>query len=249
MQTLIIGKLHKRAVRASGQLVVAEEDDNTLVATAQNGKSSEAFNILVRRHRAKMLRAALRITRNEADAEDIVQQSFQKAFLHLQQFEGHSSFSTWLTRIAMNEALMWLRRRGSRVEIPLEQSNAENGGTVSLDFPDSRLNPEESCAQDERKEILSAALNQLSPTLRKAIQLRELSELSTEETARVLGLSVAAVKARAFHGRRKLQKVLKRWMSRTDARDGAATIESCQTTWSPLDAVETGTKGERTWSR
>lgn len=216
MQTELIAKLHKSAVRTSAHRAVPEEDDTALVAAAQSGGSTEAFNILVRRHRAKMLRAAMRFTRNEADAEDVVQQSFQKAFLHLQQFEGHSSFSTWLTRIAMNEALMWLRRRGSTVEIPLEESNAENGATVSLDFPDSRLNPEESCAQDERKEILSAALNELSPALRKAIQLRELGELSTEETARVMGLSVAAVKGRAFHGRRKLQTILKRWMSRTD---------------------------------
>jgi RNA polymerase sigma-70 factor (ECF subfamily) len=190
-------------------------NDTLLVIAAKSG-DSQAFEVLVRRHRAKMLRAALRFTRNEADAEDIVQQSFQKAFVHLQQFEGHSSFSTWLTCIAMNEALMWFRRRGSTVEIPLEESNAENGATVSLDFPDSRLNPEESCAQDERKEILSAALNQLSPTLRKTIELRELGELSTEEAARVMGLSVTAVKGRAFHARRKLQKVLKRWMSRTD---------------------------------
>jgi RNA polymerase sigma factor (sigma-70 family) len=75
------------------------------------------------------------------------------------------------------------------------------------------LNPEESCAQDERKEILSAALSQLSPTLRKTIELRELGELSTEEAARVMGLSVTAVKGRAFHGRKKLQRLVKQLMS------------------------------------
>ena len=187
--------------------------DGALVIAAKSG-DGQAFEVLVRRHRTKMLRAAVRFTRNEADAEDVVQESFQKAFLHLEQFEGHSSFSTWLTRIAINEALMWLRRRGSAVEIPIEPSSPENGATQSLDFPDSGLNPEDSCVQQEQKEILSAALNELTPGRRRAIELRELGELSTKETARVMGLSVTAVKARAFHGRRKLQEVLRRWMSR-----------------------------------
>jgi RNA polymerase sigma-70 factor, ECF subfamily len=186
--------------------------DTLLVVAAKNG-DGQAFEILVCRYRAKMLRAALRFTRNEADAEDIVQQSFQKAFLHLRQFEGHSSFSTWLTRIAINEALMWLRKRGSVIEIPIEQPNAENGATVSLDFPDSGLSPEDNCVQEEQKGLLSEALNQLTPRLRRAIEIREIGELSTEEAARAMGLTVQAVKARVFHGRKKLQKVMKRLMS------------------------------------
>lgn len=213
MQAQLVDSLQEPAEVPRALRALVEEDDKTLVAAVQGGGSTEAFNTLVRRHRAKMLRATLRFTRNEADAEDIVQQSFQKAFVHLQQFEGHSSFSTWLTRIAMNEALMWLRRRGSTVEIPLEQSNAESGATVSLDFPDSTLNPEDSAVRQEQKEILSAALNKLRPGVRKAIELREIDELSTEETARVMGISIAAVKARVFHGRKKLQKALNRTMS------------------------------------
>jgi RNA polymerase sigma-70 factor (ECF subfamily) len=161
-----------------------------------------------------MLRVALRFTRNEADAEDIVQQSFQKAFVHPEQFEGHSTFSTWLTRIAINQALMWLRRKISTVEIPLEQSNVENGASLCLDFPDSRVNPEDSCAQQEQKEILSAALDKLTPGMREAIQLREIDELSTKEAARVMGISTQAVKARVFHGRKKIAKSIQYWMSR-----------------------------------
>lgn len=187
--------------------------DKALVVAAKNG-DGQAFDILARRYRSKMLRVALRFTRNEADAEDIVQQSFQKAFVHLQQFEGHSTFSTWLTRIAINQALMWLRRKISTVEIPLEQSNVENGATLCLDFPDSRVNPEDSCAQQEQKEILSAALNKLTPGMRKAIQLREIDELSTKEAARVMGISTQAVKARVFHGRKKIAKSIQYWMSR-----------------------------------
>ena len=197
--------------------IVSLEDrtarDEALVIAAKNG-DGQAFEILVRRYRSKMLRVALRFTRNEADAEDIVQQSFQKAFVHLQQFEGHSTFSTWLTRIAINQALMWLRRKISTVEIPLEQSNVENGATLCLDFPDSRVNPEDSCAQQEQKEILSAALNKLTPGMRKAIQLREIDELSTKEAARVMGISTQAVKARVFHGRKKIAKSIQCWMAR-----------------------------------
>ena len=188
--------------------------DKALVVAAKNG-DGQAFDILVRRYRSKMLRVAQRFTRNEADAEDIVQQSFQKAFVHLQQFEGHSTFSTWLTRIAINQALMLLRKRVSIAEIPLvEQANAENGATLSLDFPDSRVNPEDSCARQEQKEILSAALNKLSPGIREAIQLREIEELSTKEAARVMGISTLAVKARVFHGRKKIAKSIQCWMAR-----------------------------------
>lgn len=188
--------------------------DKALVVAAKNG-DGQAFDILVRRYRSKMLRIAQRFTRNEADAEDIVQQSFQKAFVHLQQFEGHSTFSTWLTRIAINQALMFLRKKVSTAEVPLvEQSNVENGATLSVDFPDSRVNPEDSCARQEQKEILSAALNKLSPGMREAIRLREIEELSTKEAARVMGISTLAVKARVFHGRKKIAKSVQSWMSR-----------------------------------
>lgn len=145
MQTQLIAELHKPTEAPPARLGLAEADDAALVVAAQRG-GGEAFEILVHRHRARILRVASRFTRNEADAEDIVQQSFEKTFLHLQQFEGHSSFSTWLTRIAMNEALMWVRKRGSRVEMPLEQSSADNGATQPLDFPDSTPNPEDRCA-------------------------------------------------------------------------------------------------------
>jgi RNA polymerase sigma-70 factor, ECF subfamily len=103
------------------------------------------------------------------------------------------------------------------IEIPIEQPNAENGATVSLDFPDSGLSPEDNCVQEEQKELLSEALNQLTPRLRRAIEIREIGELSTEEAARAMGLTVQAVKARVFHGRKKLQTVMKRLMSQNNS--------------------------------
>ena len=186
-------------------------EDAALVAATKTGDGS-AFELLVRRHEGKIFSLAQRMTRNREDAEDVVQQSFQKAFIHLNKFEGESLFSTWLTRITINEALMLLRRkRGSR-EVPIAESRAEDQTALPLDFPDAGPNPEDRCLQREQERILSAAVNELKPGMRKAIELRELGELSTGETAQVMGLSVGAVKARVFHGRRKLRKTLQRYV-------------------------------------
>jgi RNA polymerase sigma-70 factor (ECF subfamily) len=193
--------------------LVAEEDA-VLVAAAKTGET-RAFELLVERHQGKIFSLAQRMIRNREDAEDVVQQSFQKAFIHLTKFEGQSLFSTWLTRIAINEALMLLRRkRGSR-EVPIAESNTEGEVALPLDIPDGAPNPEDSCLQREQERILSAAVNELTPGMREAIELRELGELSTGETAQVMGLSVGAVKARVFHGRRKLRKTLKLYVEST----------------------------------
>jgi RNA polymerase sigma-70 factor (ECF subfamily) len=166
------------------------------------------------------------MTGNREDAEDVVQQSFQKAFIHLKKFEGESLFSTWLTRIAINEALMLLRRkRGSR-ELSIDDSIAGEEVLFALEIPDSGQSPEDNYSQRERQRILSAALNELPHRTRRAIQLRELDERSTKETARIMGISVGAVKARVFHGRRKLRERLKRYFGTawTSGRDTSRTI-------------------------
>jgi RNA polymerase sigma-70 factor, ECF subfamily len=189
---------------------LATQEDTALVARAKTG-DARAFELLVQRHEGKIFSLAQRMTRNREDAEDVVQQSFQKAFIHLKKFEGDSSFSTWLTRIAINEALMLLRRkRGSR-EVPME-SNAEDETALPLDVPDAGPSPEDSCLQREQALVLFAAVRELTPGMRKAIELRELGELSTGETAQVMGLTVGAVKARIFHGRRKLRETLKHYV-------------------------------------
>ena len=188
--------------------LVAEENA-ALVAGAKTG-DARAFELLVERHERKIFSTAQRITRNREDAEDVVQQSFQKAFIHLKKFEGKSLFYTWLTRIAINEALMLLRRKRGWHEVPIEESSTKTESALPLDFLDSAPNPEDRCLDREQEEILSAALNKLRPGIRKAIELRELGELSTGETAVVMGLSVAAVKGRVFHGRRKLRETLRR---------------------------------------
>jgi len=205
-----------KTTRSPADRLVAEED--ALLVAAAKTRDTRAFELLVKRHERKIFSMAHRITRNREDAEDVVQQSFQKAFIHLKKFEGKSLFDTWLTRIAINEALMLLRRKRGSHEVPIEASSTKTENALPLDFPDSAPNPEASCLDREQEQILSAALNTLRPGVRKAIELRELGELSTRETALVMGLSVAAVKGRVFHGRRKLRETLKQ-SPKVDRRD------------------------------
>ena len=180
--------------------------DEALVAAAKDG-DERAFETLVRRHRPRIFALALRYAGVHEDAEDIVQQTFERAFVHLHQFEGKSSFSTWLTRIAINQCLMLLRRGRALREIPINDSSNPEESSHDLDISDSSPDPEACCLQQEAARVLSAAMHKLTPPVRTVIELRELAELSTQETALRMGLSVSAVKTRAFHGRRKLRQI------------------------------------------
>jgi RNA polymerase sigma-70 factor (ECF subfamily) len=155
------------------------------------------------------------VTANREDAEDIVQQSVQKAFTYLQTFEGRSSFCTWLTRIAVNEALMCMRtnRRTSTVSIDEVAIGEEN--SLALQIPDLGPSPEYRCSQKERQRLLFVAMDQLSPGIRTAIQLFELDERPLKESAQMLGVSISAVKSRVLRGRRKLRETLNRRVSPT----------------------------------
>jgi RNA polymerase sigma-70 factor, ECF subfamily len=135
----------------------------------------------------------------------------QKAFVHLRQFEGKSSFSTWLTRIAINEALMVMRKSRGLREVHMDDENANEEAATVVEIPDSGQSPEDNVSQRERQRILLSAMKELPDGMRRAMQLRELDERSTEETARIMGISVGAVKARVFHGRRKLRERLKHY--------------------------------------
>jgi RNA polymerase sigma-70 factor (ECF subfamily) len=181
--------------------------ERMLVVAAKNG-DEQAFETLFKRYQRKTLAVVLRYTRVLEDAEDVVQQSFYKAFAHLCQFQGESSFSTWLTRIAINEALMFLRRIGAVREVALDDIRDAPGSAVSLGLHDSNADPETRCSQREEARILSQAVRNLRPGLRTTIVLSELGELSTSETARRMGLSVGAVKARIFRGKRELRRKL-----------------------------------------
>jgi RNA polymerase sigma-70 factor (ECF subfamily) len=181
--------------------------EQMLVVAAKNG-DEQAFETLFKRHRQKILRVVLRYAHVREDAEDIVQQSFQKAFVYLHKFEGKSSFSTWLTRIAINESLMLLRHGRALREVSVDDHSKAEGNAASLEMSDSSPDPETTYLRRERVQILSETLGNLRPEMRKAIELRDLAELSTEETAQRMGVSVAAVKGRLFHARKRLRKRL-----------------------------------------
>ena len=200
--------------------------EQMLVFAAKNG-DEQAFESLYKRCQQKVLRVVLRYVHVREDAEDIVQQSFQKAFLHLCRFEGKSSFSTWLTRIAINEALMFLRSIGLARELSIDDPG-DARSAATLEIPDSSEDPEASYLQLERAEILSSAINTLRPRMRQAVELRELAEFSTEQTAQRMGLSIGAVKARVFHSRRKLRERLRRYL-KPGPRQGRRAVDMGQT--------------------
>jgi RNA polymerase sigma-70 factor (ECF subfamily) len=183
-----------------------KHSDEALVAGTRRG-DAQAFEELVLRHRQRVLAVAQRVTKNREDAEDVAQESFHKAFLHLDAFQEKSRFSTWLTRIAMNEAFMLLRRRRGFVEA-LPENPDESMRSSAEAFVDLSPNPEESYLRLERTELLTEAICRLGSTIRTTILLRDIEERSVEETAQILGTSVSAVKARVFQGRRKLRRTV-----------------------------------------
>lgn len=188
--------------RSMAQAALA--DERLLVAQAKSGRSS-SFGELYERHRLRVYHTAFRILRNRQDAEDAVQRSFQRAFTNLCRFREDSAFSTWVTRIAINEALMMLRQR--RVTTPLFETNNDDVNTTSvLNLADDGPNPEQALAENEDRAAVTNAISRLRESLRSVALLRELQELSNVETARRLGLTVTAVKARTFHARRHLRK-------------------------------------------
>lgn len=199
--------------RTAGSQDLREE--GWLVARAKSGHD-DAFGELYERHRLKAYSTAHRILRNQQDAEDAVQRAFQRALVNLERFREDSTFSTWLTRIAINEALMLLRQRRTGEPVYENGADAEQGEGV-LEIADGRPTPEEIFCESERRAVLLQAIGRLRKNLRIVVLYRELKGLTSSETARLLGLTVSAVKARTFHARRVLRKLLERNRSRAGA--------------------------------
>jgi RNA polymerase sigma-70 factor (ECF subfamily) len=193
---------------------VVKEDEPTLVAAAQAGDIS-AFETLVSRYERKIFRLAQNITQNREDAEDVMQEAFLKAYEHLSGFQGNSRFYTWLVRIAVNQALMKLRkRRPNQVSIDEEVNTGED--LIPREIEDWGPSPEDRYKQTEMSDILSSTIADLDPPFRIVFQLRDIEELSTEETAEALGLSVPAVKSRLLRARLKLRQKLDRYFRRSE---------------------------------
>jgi RNA polymerase sigma-70 factor (ECF subfamily) len=193
---------------------VVKDDEPVLVAAAKAGDIN-AFETLVGRYERKIFRLAQNITQNREDAEDTMQEAFLKAFEHLKEFQGNSRFYTWLVRIAVNQALMKLRkRRPNQVSLDEEVDTGED--SIPREVEDWGPSPEERYKQSELHEILASVIGDLDPSFRIVFQLRDIEELSTEETAEALGLSVPAVKSRLLRARLKLRQKLNRYFRRSE---------------------------------
>ena len=179
--------------------------DEALVAGAKMGHGS-FFDELHERHRERMFRVVRRITRHREDAQDAVQESFLSAYVHLEEFDERAKFSTWLTRIAINAALMRVRKNRLSREIPLENTSEALDPCPEREFRDFSPNPEQICEKEEQEVSLRNAIAKLRPSLRKVVELYQLQECSLDETAEVLGISMAAVKGRLFHARAALRR-------------------------------------------
>ena len=180
--------------------------DADVVARAKS-RSEAAFEQLVDRYKRRAFRVAWKITSNHEDAEDVVQNAFVKAFQNLPDFRGDSRFYTWLVRITINDALMKIRRRRSN-EVSIDGPKGADDRPVRIEIKDQTANPEQRCAQNEVQRIVAANINDLAPTFRTVLLLRDVEGLSTKQTAQALDLTSSAVKTRLQRARVKLRKSL-----------------------------------------
>jgi RNA polymerase sigma-70 factor (ECF subfamily) len=187
--------------------------ETVLVDRARNGDAA-AFTELVHRYERKIFRLAKHITQNDEDAEDVLQESFLKAYSNLDTFQGQSKFYTWIVRIAVNEALMKLRKRKSDRTVSLDEPQDTGEETVAREIAVWDGDPEQRYSQEELREILERAIDSLKPSFRTVFVLRDIEELSTEETAESLGISVPAVKSRLLRARLQLREKLTRLFRR-----------------------------------
>jgi RNA polymerase sigma-70 factor (ECF subfamily) len=182
------------------------DDDHALVKATMSGDTA-AFDSLVVRHRQLVLSFVRRLMENSDRADDVVQETFMKAFAKLSSFQFRSSFATWLISIARNEAMMWYRSAQRRREVPIVRIT-RTGATIPMDFPDSRSNPELLYCKKESYQLLSSAISRLNPDARAAIELSDIDERSNASVSIQLGISVNALKSRRVRGRSRLRQKL-----------------------------------------
>jgi len=190
-------------------------EESILVDAARSGDIG-AFESLVRRYDRNVFRIAQHITQNRADAEDVVQDAFLKAYQNLGQFQGQSKFYTWLVRITVNEALMRLRRRRPERMVSIDEDVKTEDDSMPREIADWSPNPEQQYTQAELKDILGKTIQGLPPSFRTVFVLRDVEGLSTEETASALELSVPAVKSRLLRARLQLRERLNKYFRRRD---------------------------------
>jgi RNA polymerase sigma-70 factor (ECF subfamily) len=179
-----------------------EQSDEGIVQAVLDGNTA-LFELLMRRYNERLYRTARAITRDDREAEDVMQQAYVNAFTHLRQFKGHAQFSTWLTRIAINESLARVRRRG-RYE-PFEEDPAEEDAGVRMR---SSPDPERQAFAGELRDLLEWAIDALPPGAREVFMLRDVEGLNTADTAESLGVSEDVVKTRLSRARTALRRCL-----------------------------------------
>jgi RNA polymerase sigma-70 factor (ECF subfamily) len=200
---------------------VGEATDELSLVRAAKAGNIEAFEQLIRRYDRNVFRIAQHITQNREDAEDVVQDAFLKAFQNLQGFQEQSKFYTWLVRIAVNEALMKLRRRRTGKIVSLDEDVQTEEDSVPREVADWAPNPEQLYNQAELKDILEKTIQGLPAGFRTVFVLRDVEGLSTEETAEALSLSIPAVKSRLLRARLQLRnRLTKFFRQRQQGNDG-----------------------------
>ncbi len=193
--------------------VAGIEDESAILALARQGDAG-AFSGLMRKYEGKIFRLAQHITQNREDAEDVLQETFLKAYEHLDQFQGNSKFYTWVVRIAVNQALMKLRKRKTDKTVSMDEGIDTGEDVVVREIAAWDENPEQQYSREQLGEILDNAVQSLAPPYRTVFILRDIDELSTEETAEALELSIPAVKSRLLRARLQLREKLTRFFKR-----------------------------------
>jgi RNA polymerase sigma-70 factor (ECF subfamily) len=185
--------------------------DEALVALARQHDDT-AVRTLIRRHNQRLFRAARSIVRTDAEAEDVVQETYVRAFTHLDSFRGESRLSTWLTRIALNEALGRMRRRRPTVDIDRIDLDADGAGAEVLPFPSPSAapDPEAGAARDQIRVVLERAVDTLPDDFRTVFVLRDVEGLSIEETAEQLGILPQTIKTRLHRARRLMRLAIQK---------------------------------------
>ena len=177
--------------------------DAALISSASAG-SSDAFADLQRLYSRRLYSTILKITRNREDAEDVLQETFLRAYLSFRNFEGRSSVYSWLTRIAINSALMLLRKRGHRPEVYFDLGSEAEIDVLRYEPRDPRLNPEQVCDQQQRCSNIHRAIERLQANLREPLETRMTHGSSLEEIARDMDITATAVKSRLNRARKRL---------------------------------------------
>ncbi len=204
-------------------------DDLDLVHASKNGDVA-AFEQLVNRYDRRLLRISQHITHNREDSQDAVQEAFLKAYQHLAEFREDSQFSTWLIRITVNQSLMKVRKQRAVREVSLDEDFQADGDILPMEVTDWAPNPEQLYWATELRNILIKTLNELRPILRTVFVLRDIEGLSIDQTAEVLNLSHAAVKARLWRVRLQLRERLNKYFTKETISARAQLVPSgCRT--------------------